>query len=327
MENLISKLKKNIHLLLNIGENLDNRLKLLKLLSVYLNKSKTCLSQHIIDNKKHLTLSDKDDNPIVIFKKKLGNGEGGVAYIVSGTGLNRLFKFSIKLIDSNYIESILEIQILLELTKEVERNYFPNFPITYKVLTCDQHCLLPKCPSIIRETNYFIIINELAKMDLEKWLTKNHSQIEYESIILQIILAIYYLHNIGYIHKDLHEGNILLHKTIPGGFWHYKINDQSIFIPNAGYLIVLWDFGEAESISSKSEYQKDKTFNILNEYKIIYELFENINKKYSNDIRTKIKEKLPENVFIDYILNLSYNFIKKSISEIPCNKKPYIIHI
>lgn len=326
MQTLISKIKNYIHPFLNIGENLDNRLKLMKALSAYLTKSKPCLSQHIINNKTYLTLSDKDDKPLVIFKKKLGQGEGGVAYIVSGSGFGRLFKFSIKIIDSSYIESELEVKILLHLTESVQTNYFPNFPITYKVLTCSIPCKLTKCPELTKENEYYIIINELAKMDLEKWLTKSHSEVEYESIIMQSILSIYFFHQLGYIHKDLHEGNILLHKTTPGGFWHYMIGDKNIFIPNIGYLIVLWDFGEAEVISNESVYQKDKEYNILNEYKIIYILFDYYNKKFAKYIQKKIKEKVSEDVFIDFLLELPYNFITKTNSGLLCNKKPYKIN-
>ena len=94
-------------------------------------------------------------------------------------------------------------------------------------------------------SGYYVIINELASMDLQTWFKNTYSPQVYESIFMQIIFAISAFHQMGYLHHDLHLGNFLVHKVTPGGYWRYRSKrlKKDIFVPNTGYLLVIWDPG------------------------------------------------------------------------------------
>lgn len=92
---------------------------------------------------------------------------------------------------------------------------------------------------------YYIAMCELADYDMIHWLKSKHTYEEHESVLMQIIFAVAYFNTLGLTHNDLHLGNILIHHVTPGGYWQYNVQGRTIYIPNAGYLVVLWDFGFA----------------------------------------------------------------------------------
>lgn len=63
-------------------------------------------------------------------------------------------------------------------------------------------------------------------------------------------------------HNDLHAGNVLVHKIKPGGYFLYKINNKNYYVPNLGYVFLLWDFGMISipgMIKGKFENKKNET--------------------------------------------------------------------
>jgi len=193
----------------------------------------------------NLIIKNSKDQPIINFDKRIGTeSKYGIAYLNKGAGFGRLLKFSCKLMIENKKHTT-EVEILKALTKIVLTDKLIHFPITYKVMKCDNPCLFQECPQIIEKKPYYIVINELADEDLEMWFKVKHSAIEYESIIMQIIVAVHYFNFLGYQHNDLHLGNFLIHKIKSGGYWHYKLDSFDIYIPNTGYLLVMWDFGKS----------------------------------------------------------------------------------
>ena len=92
-------------------------------------------------------------------------------------------------------------------------------------------------------------MNELADGDLKMYLEKKThiwNPALVTNCLFQIAAGLYSLEKFyDLTHNDLHFGNILVHEVKPGGFWHYKIDGANYYVPNMGYLFVLWDFGMA----------------------------------------------------------------------------------
>ena len=98
-----------------------------------------------------------------------------------------------------------------------------------------------------------------------------YSNREYESVIMQLLLSLRAFHkHLGYIHNDAHLGNFLWHKVEAGGFWHYNSDGLDIFIPNTGYLVVLWDPGLARPISKRNRVNIDyyRVLTLIKEMKL-----------------------------------------------------------
>jgi hypothetical protein len=96
---------------------------------------------------------------------------------------------------------------------------------------------------------YLYSYNELAQEDLKSWTSKPRSYNQFMSCFLQIFFALYVMqYYCGFLHNDLHWGNILVFQVKKGGSWCYKIEGVNHYIPNEGYLFVLWDFGMASLV-------------------------------------------------------------------------------
>jgi len=80
------------------------------------------------------------------------------------------------------------------------------------------------------------------------WLLgKIRSRAELDNAFFQIFHGLYCLAKyFGVSHNDLHWENVLIHKVKPGGLWVYEINDVKYYLPNLGFVFVLWDFGFSE---------------------------------------------------------------------------------
>ena len=208
--------------------------------------------------KRYMVLTDSiTRRPIVRFDTKIGTmSKYAFAYINYGIGPDfkdvEMIKLSCKMTKTFAIE----IEVMNVLTNIVINNEFPNFPMMYAYLMCKDvtfYKYLPIYNKNQKFTSYTIICSELANYDLKTWLEsiKPRTKKQYDSIIAQMMLAIYKLHTLGYVHGDLHAGNMLVHKVTPGGYWHYVIGTTHVYVPNDGYLLVLWDFGESQKSKSK----------------------------------------------------------------------------
>ncbi|KAJ3223125.1 hypothetical protein HDU81_009385 [Chytriomyces hyalinus] len=95
-----------------------------------------------------------------------------------------------------------------------------------------------------------LLVNELADGELQMLLKRPNLHIWthhlVESCMFQVAAALFALERYFQArHNDLHYGNVLVHKVKPGGYWKYVINEKAYFVPNCGYMFVLWDFGLA----------------------------------------------------------------------------------
>ena len=207
-----------------------------------------------------MVLTDNKGNPVVIFDTQISEGAFGLAYINFGINNGQpdeTLKFSCKVTET----SVIETKLMTILTQYVLETSFPNFPLMYAYLKCENvdvafEEIIGNLPNSndpnANTTNYTIICSELAESDLATWFEiiklerKDIYDAPIKSIIAQLLCAVYKMHTLGYVHNDLHMGNILLHKIEPGGYWRYTFNENENdwCIQNEGFVLVLWDFGE-----------------------------------------------------------------------------------
>jgi len=203
---------------------------------------------HQLDSARQLGLVNSRGEAVVRFGKAIGSGLYGDAFINTGAkGIARLLKFSAKV--TNVLQ---DGRVLSKMSELAERGICQNMPITYNVLDCRRTCTFEKCPDAARNPHHNIILNELADGDLFDLFETQLNQVQYESIIMQICLALHAFHGLGYSHNDTHLGNFLYHKVKPGGYWRYNVRVEGksvpVFVPNRGHLVVLWDPGMAADI-------------------------------------------------------------------------------
>lgn len=202
-----------------------------------------------------ISLAEVKAQPIVSTRKFLGKGAYGQAWVASSAkgNLSNLVRFAVKLAS----EDDREAEKMRVLTKHVlgipnangTKDYFINFPMLYG----SKECTSVQGPA---SQMRYAIFSELASGDLVGLLTRPDPDTraamsfrEFSSCIMQVIMGILKLRELGFVHDDLHPGNILYHKITPGGYWWYQVNGKDFFIENVGKLIVLWDFGMTKAIT------------------------------------------------------------------------------
>ena len=250
---LIRAVRKAIKPILHKTDTTEMRVKYNSIIANYLKNVQPCLDETTVkvNNKdvQKLTLTDSNSDPLVIFDKQIGSKSAyGVAYMNMGKRFANLLKFSCKLMSVTR-DNTMETKILKEMSQLVINGITPNMPLTYNILRCNTKCTKSLCPQVTR-SKYYVVMSELANCDIQNWFKEAHTQEICMSVIMQLLISIQTFHNMGYIHHDTHLGNFLIHKIKPGGFWHYVYKsgnkDIDIYIPNTGYLAVIWDPGLAE---------------------------------------------------------------------------------
>ena len=192
-------------------------------------------------------------------------------------------KVAIKIAENKMDDSLKEIFILEEMTKILQEKKYHNLPIIYNSFQKkkrdfilnnliddkdkkDKNSLFNKISNFLKQNknkNYNIYINELANGDLKSFFNKyddNRQEITEELLnnaIIQIIMSIATLHDIGIRHNDTHYGNFLYHKIKPGGYIKYTIRNKSYYLKNLGYLWVIWDFGISTQLNGITDYFRD----------------------------------------------------------------------
>ena len=330
---LIMAIQKTIAPLINKGDTTKSRVNFKNIITKYLENLEPCLKEQ---NSKLYLLHD--NKPIVEFNKRIGSESNyGVAYMNMGKGFAKLFKFSCKMMSSNYPEHKDEVKILDKVSKLVESNKCPNMPITYKIMNCNTLCKFKDCPDVTKYNKYFVILNELANCDIQTWFKDSHDEATYQSVIMQMIFAVYAYHNMGYTHNDCHLGNFLVHKIKPGGYWRYNIDNRDVYIPNKGYLIVLWDFGMSEKHTYNWSNDYIRFLSLLNTMEQ-HKLYRDMKLKYlSKNFRNKCLVPMidlltyhygSEKDYISLILNdISMNIINFNHIKIGGKPLDYLLNI
>jgi hypothetical protein len=144
-----------------------------------------------------------------------------------------------------------EIYILKLCSKLVKMKKCIHLPLHYFFVYASHNNYTK---AISKNNPHIYSYSELASEDLKSWSSKERTNNEWISCFLQIFFALYVLqHYCGFLHNDLHWGNILVFPIKKGGCWCYKIRGESFYIYNEGFLFVLWDFGMASLTSSLKE--------------------------------------------------------------------------
>lgn len=240
------------------------RLHNLKVMKKYLSIISPCIvSSQLTSHMLALVKKEKGKiEDVIYFNKQIGSESSyGVAYLNTGVGDGSKLVFSTKITTEKNKN---EIVLLEKMSAAVQKCLTPNFPIIYKVLYCkdvkpnknESHIDITCINDIIKNSRYFVILNELAAGDLIIFLkSEEHSLIEYESVLFQAFIALRSFHiHTNHVHEDAHYGNFLYHKIAKGGYWHYRYNSLDIYVPNVGYLLVVWDPGLARKIVPKTEH-------------------------------------------------------------------------
>lgn len=335
---LIDALNHKLVPLLNKADTQKTRITFAEILENYVTNLDPCLQEY--NNNlalfKKVTKKDISVKPTIYFEKRIGSESVyGIAYMNMGQGFAKLFKFSCKIMASNIADHKREVKILTAMTKAVKAGKTPNMPLTYKILECKSLCNFKICPAVAKKS-YYAVINELATYDLESWFKTKHTEKVYESIIMQIIFGIYAFHKFGYNHNDCHLGNFLIHKIKPGGCWRYSFNGENIYVPNHGYLLVMWDPGLASKYDGNywnDYYRVLSLIATMDNYKRYKELKlisvpSNIQNKLYDLIHMFYSPFIPENKVIEKALdNIKTNLTTIKVGGTPpdflLNVKPY----
>lgn len=182
------------------------------------------------------------------------------------------YSVAVKIMDDS-VMSKKEIGIFKKIKKNKKKNI--HLPIIYNISYCNisnnkniwLHSARPTSSSSIKlkslETDYYIVLNELAEGDLKHFVNMKQKKEILENVFVQVMMCILSFHNLGYKHLDTHWGNFLYHKVEKKGYIRYKIEDKEFYIKNEGYIFTIWDFGFAKK---KNEYP-DKTLPIEKQIK------------------------------------------------------------
>tara|TARA_B100000795_G_scaffold253903_1_gene224376 strand:- start:1082 stop:2374 length:1293 start_codon:yes stop_codon:yes gene_type:complete len=293
--------------------------------------------------KQKLTIIKKNNyefgNGKIKLIEKIGSeSKYGAIYLVKYNIDREIYKVAAKVFEQDDDNKI-EIKILSHLTNIVLNNKNPHYAIMYKNFKfvnnkSKELKLLPK--PVQKIDDYFINLNEMFSGDLKTFVKNEVKYNIYKNTLEQIIISILSFHNhTSNAHNDAHWGNFLYHKIKPGGYIHYNIYGNDIYVENLGYLWVIWDYGFA-SPNYGISYNKD-LYQILG-------AFQNIKYKGWIDDSIKVPKELNINIvptinniirdmsgnndklFLNKLLKTNVIFdSKKPINGEIINKIPYIL--
>ena len=255
-------LRRALRPILHTKDSLQDRVAYQAIVKSYFSHLQPCLVAPADGERKWVMLEAPKTKSAVpqerlIFDKRIGSESVyGMAYLNMGKGMGRLLKLSAKVMPSDFAD---EVSVLKRMSALGERHVSPNVPILYHSFECGGAALNAalKRPTNrmavpdIMKNSYLVVLSELADGDLHAFFKDTHPEDVYESVIFQVCLALRVFHSqLGLIHNDAHMGNFLFHRVKPGGYWHYIVAGQSYWVPNRGFLVVLWDPGMATTIDA-----------------------------------------------------------------------------
>ncbi|RGB38529.1 kinase-like domain-containing protein [Rhizophagus diaphanus] len=139
-------------------------------------------------------------------------GEGGFATIYSATWLDGIPLYSFKKRRS-------EPQIVALKKFKNSKIVIRAFTDEIKVHVKCSYCMVQKLYGITKDPKtdeFFMVIMYASDGNLRDYLRKNFSSLKWEEKLKHlwyIIDTLGNIHNVNYIHKDLHSGNILMYKS------------------------------------------------------------------------------------------------------------------
>ena len=243
--------------LFTLQEYKDNRKKLYKFIKNRLIDIGSCLKENV--GLLVLPFSDTElDIKDIVFEERIGteSASGEIYRVYIGTENPPTITYFISKVMPVTPSNTNEISVMNQVSEFASCRNFVNFPLIYTHLRCDKPCSTRLCPNVITKSKkYYTVYSELANCgDIGTFLTDHNPSTEIlESIVLQLMYTLYTFHQkIEHVHRDVHLGNILIHRVQPGGVFNYIVGDTNkiVKVPNHGYIVILWDFGWARSFKN-----------------------------------------------------------------------------
>ena len=361
-----TKMKKYLIPFVNrVSANIYDRIvyykKIVKNLNFNKDRNNYCVKFYKFDEKTGKPIFRIGNN--IILKKEIGSGSThGAIYLSSFRDKNnKLLKYVVKVSPISY-KTPVEIKNNEMVSNAVIKNLCPHFPISYGYALCMKNNLRKssfkaskergithnkdKEPKfLLSDKDYYVYLNELASGDLRTFnlnIELNENRKIAGNKIAQIFISLMFFYKTtGCYHCDAHDGNFLYHKIKEGGYYHYKIFGKDYYLPNLGYLWIVWDYEHAKSLTDPISNHK---VNLKMGYDFIC-IMPFLLTCCNKDETTIIKKKLftpSETSLYNRIYNKRYFLIfLKSILDCLCelryiytsinssneliNKKPYII--
>lgn len=209
---------------------------------------------------------------------KLGEGAKGKIYKLIDTKNNISLSTKIMIVDDRNTKYIMdlksprwrEVKLLLGFRNDVKNNKIRNLPLMYGYQVCR-----------LRNFNAIVIYYEYFDDILKNWLSEKHTDEEWISLVLQILITIKFLREkYKMTHNDLTWVNIMFNNIKKGGEWKYITKDYELYIPNTGYEFIFWDFGSSKSYNFPQRKYEEKflneTFNGKRDQKYILDITKRI---------------------------------------------------
>jgi hypothetical protein len=241
----------------------------------YLEKLKLLnLHKHEIKKKRIFFDENKDmfgfDIMTQLIKVKNTSEVKGYPFMIK----DKKYKFGLKVIpvENKYEKfehpSCLEYIILQYLTENIVNkqisphfaHFLGHFKVSNKVRAL-KHLNLKRLEveDLIRKHSNVIISEYVEGKSLDNWLHDTYendekiSDIQWKIIAFQLIYSIHVM--LAYFklnHNDFHYGNILIDTKVKAdGYFVYKINNKTYYIPNTGIMPKIFDFEYAMIYSNK----------------------------------------------------------------------------
>lgn len=178
------------------------------------------------------------DKNIIKKSKFIGKGGQGVVYMYKSEKCGRVaYKVS-----NNSRETEREIEIL----KLTNAMVYSGECINYIY-----------CYDWFQLNNKIYAIYEYANGSLKDWCNLEHSEKEWESMLVQIYMGISNLNNkLKIYHNDMKPKNILYKKTTMNKI-QYEYNGKIYEVNNNGYIFMIGDYGMSQRIGSELNNMSD----------------------------------------------------------------------
>ncbi len=228
--------------LLSRFNNIENRLAYYKSIQQFLQGTAMnyCLENKTYNGVNGFKIGDK-----LHLIKRIGTASVcGIIY--KTVAKNVMLSLVTKLMISTVKENINEVRMNKFITEIVKMKLSRHFLLTYKEFECTKNDNI-NVPDIIKNKNYYMVLNELAHGDLKDIVTNNICLSNTDiilNILIQCILSVATLHSYTFIHNDCHWGNFLFHITKnQSGYYHYNVYGKDYYLKDCGYNIMIYDFG------------------------------------------------------------------------------------
>jgi hypothetical protein len=306
--------------------NIENRLAYYKSIQQFLQGTEVkCLENKTYNGVDGFKIGDK-----LHLIKRIGTASVcGIIY--KTVAKNVILSLVTKLMISTVKENINEVRMNKFITEIVKMKLSRHFLLTYKEFECTQNDNI-NVPDIIKNKNYYMVLNELAHGDLKDIVTNNiclsNTDVIF-NILIQCILSVATLHSYAFIHNDCHWGNFLFHITKnQSGYYHYNVYGKDYYLKDCGYNIMIYDFGLIKKYDgsgmhinlSIKDYRRTLPFFMLQEHTSMIE--QDWKGVITNATKTDAIKLKPLSLFCQ---NLEATLFRKIMTDAKLNKETSVI--